>query len=139
MFDDPKKNLRWMEDELLAEEEAPEEPGGELEDILQLLDDWDREDSDDLRKVVDVPIRNHANGYGETDQPRNYANGYGARPAAPGNYAVHFDNALYADDAVDDSAAVFEEPEKRKGVGGLWIVFLLELIGILGVILWWLR
>lgn len=159
MFDDPKKNLRRLEEELLAQEEAPEDTGGELEDILQLIDQWEENDQR-LRQTEDIPIRNHANGYGrsaeadppprnfangygrDTQQdamPRNYANGYGRRQPVPGNDAVRFDRAVYADEAVDESAAVFDEGTRPKGVGGLWILFLLELIGILAVIWWWVR
>lgn len=39
MFDDPRKKLQWMEEELLADEEEYDEFDEELQEIQELLDD----------------------------------------------------------------------------------------------------
>lgn len=41
--------------------------------------------------------------------------------------------------AFDESRAVPDDKPPRKGVGGLWLLFLLEIAGILAIVLWWVR
>ena len=60
MFDDPKKRLRELEDQLLAEETITEKPDDEFQIDTEILADM----GDD-----EVPIRNFANGYGRNIQP----------------------------------------------------------------------
>ncbi len=123
MFDDPKKELRRMEQALweAEEEEIPQEPDWE-EDSVFLPEDWEEQDAD-LSRHEDIPIR-------------NYANNYGRRP---GNFAPDIRRTVYDDEEdLDDRAVVPPEPEK-KGVGGLFLLLLLEILGILLVILWWVR
>lgn len=113
MFDDPGKELRRMKDELLAAEYEEE---AEYED-----EDW-LEEAKELIGEEEFPIRNHANGYGTR------------------NYAVDFNRMVYDDEELDETAAVFaEEPEKKKGIGGLVLLALLELLGILAIVWWWVR
>lgn len=47
--------------------------------------------------------------------------------------------AAEAAPAFDESRAVLDEKPPKKGVGGLWLLFLLEIAGILAIVLWWVR
>ena len=152
MFDDPRKNLHWMEQELLAEEE-PEQPdeiydtfGGEFQEPYGQYDD------DALMDLVDELIEEEA-----PEPPvRNFANGYGRRR----NPAVDFSRTVYADEEFDESAAVLvgeppkkkeyntyvknckkkkKKAKKKKGIKGLVFLAFLEILGILAIIGWWLQ
>jgi hypothetical protein len=118
MFDDPKKELQRLQQELLAEEENTE-PDFPVED------DWlDRE----------LAEAKALSGYQEPAQPpvRNYANGYGTgQPAykAPGEEA---DPEL---DTYSDEEPVVEQ---EKSVKGFVILACLEALGIVGIIVYWL-
>ena len=117
MFDDPKKELRRMQDELLAAEMEEWLEQTQSQDINELLDD--------------------AKDFLEEEPPvRNFANGYGAQPR---NYAVDFDRTVYDDEEFDDDAAVFVEEPKKKGIGGLVFLAILELIGIVAIVVWWIK
>ena len=122
MFDDPKNTLQRMEEELRAaeyEEEAEPDYGFDYED-----DNWLEEAKSLIGEDEEIPIRNHANGYG----------------ARPQNNAVDFGRMVYGDEELDKSAALFaEEPQKKKGIGGLVLLALLEMLGILAILLWWAR
>jgi len=121
MFDDPKKTLRRMEQELLAaeREETPEPDfGAEFElDEDALL----REAKALIGEEEEIPIRNHANGYGTR------------------NYAVDFDRTVYDDEEMDEDKALYAEETKTKGIGGLVVLALLEVLGIVAIVLWWVR
>ena len=137
MFDDPRKNLHWMEQELLAEEE-PEQPdeiydtfGGEFQEPYGQYDD------DALMDLVDELIEEEA-----PEPPvRNFANGYGRRR----NPAVDFSRTVYVDEEFDESAAVLvgeppkKKAKKKKGIKGLVFLAFLEILGILAIIGWWLQ
>ncbi len=132
MFDDPKKALRKMEEALWEAEageweepDAPEEPLPE--DTFSYSDD-----SDWLREAREL--------IGEEQEERP------AReeplPRRRRNDAVDFHRTVYADEEMDENSAVFVEKRKKKGKkssGCLPIVILLELIGIAGVVWWWVR
>ena len=129
MFDDPKKHLKWMEEALLAEEseEVPEEPVEEPElDWEEILnEDWD-----------------------PTQPPKS-------------NPAIDFGSTCFADEEFDEDAAVLqprgmaarkiaqtqkkeaqrqskEAQKKQKGIAGLVVLALLELLGIFLILGWWI-
>lgn len=119
MFDDPKKNLRRME-EALWEAEYEDTPEEENPDWTEGEEDWLEQAKELLDE--DPPIRNHANGYG-------------AR-----NYAVDFDRTVYDDEEeMDDKKAVYDDAPPPKGIGGLVFLAVLELLGIVAIALWWLK
>lgn len=113
MFDDPKKELQRLEDELLLEE---------YEEEYDESEDYEEEEDPDL-----IPIyRNHANNYGAN--VRNYANGYGVQE--------DYDEEEY----LDDSAGIFvdekEEKKKRREQRGMVFMAILDLI-LIGFLVWW--
>lgn len=144
MFDDPRKELKRLQDELLAaeEEDAVED---DLSDIADLLEEYTAEDEDyeacfeeNYEDEYDQPqYRNYANGYGA--KVRNYANGYGqgtARSAprsVPEEQPLDEDSVLYRDDYLES-----RKKPKEKGVRGLVILACLETLGILAVLVRWI-
>ena len=114
MVDDPKKDLKWLEEQLQEESQDGE-----------FSEDWLEEEKtdwlDDARELL------------SEDAPRS-------------RKAYDFD----AED--EDEATVYAPPKKKaktkaekkvkakkeKGVGGLVFLLLLELVGIAGVVVWWL-
>lgn len=137
MFDDPRKNLHWMEQELLAEED-PEQPD-EIYDTFsgEFQEPYGQYDDDALMDLVDELIEEEA-----PEPPvRNFANGYGRRR----NPAVDFSRTVYADEEFDESAAVLvgeppkKKAKKKKGIKGLVFLAFLEILGILAIIGWWLQ
>lgn len=115
MFDDPKNTLRRMEEELRAAEyEEEAEPEYEEED-------WLAEAKALIGEEEELPIR-------------NYANGYGAR-----NYGTRDDREGYGEALDEDAVLYAQEPKKKKGIRGLVLLALLEVLGILAVLWWWAR
>lgn len=126
MFDDPKKELRRLEQELLAAEyeEEPEEQEEEFGSGFAFEeDDWLQEAKTLIGEEEEIPIRNHANGYG----------------TRPRNYAVDFDRTVYDDEEMDEDKAVFVDEPKPKGIGGLVLLALLEVLGIVAIVWWWIQ
>lgn len=123
MFDDAKEELERLEAELLMEEEKPEESSEEdrldalLEEFLDEPQETDRDDGN-------IVYHNYSNQYGNT--LRNYANGYRAY------------NTDTADRNLDEYSDEVDAPEKEKGLGGLIAIALALMLGILGVLAWWL-
>lgn len=119
MFDDPKKELKRLEKQLLEEEDGSW-LDNELSEVKAMLGDSGQQDLDATRIYRDpgaVPVRNYANGYGQV-------------PAQSGEYDEYGDSAYAADPR--------EVAPREKGVGGLVLLALLELLGIVGIIGYWL-
>lgn len=129
MFDDPKRELQWLEEELLAaeEEELGQQEQEEDEDDFAEWDDGG--DADWLEEVEELLTQ-------QTPATRKRAGGRGGKPENP---AVDFGRTVYDDEEMDEDAAVFDDTPKPKGIGGLVVLAILEVIGILGIALWWLR
>ena len=111
MFDDPKKKLRELEDQLLAEETATEKPD----------DEFDRIYAEILADVGDdePPIRNFANGYGRNVQP--------VTPVAP--------------PPMPEPEPIFEEEEplpQRERIGSLVFLVIVECLIFAGLAAFWL-
>lgn len=116
MFDDPKKELRRLDQALRdTEQEQPLEEDW-LQEIRELVDDEEQ-----------IPIRNHANGYGLEPEPP----------------APEFFRAVYEYEEPEpepEPERMADPPQQaKKGPGWLTFLLLLEILGILLVILWWTR
>ena len=129
MFDNPRRELEWLEEELLAaeEEEVPEEDDEEYYDEDFLSDGSHQDLEDDWLEDVEALL-----GPEEPDAP--------SRPVRRRkNPAVDFPRAVYDDEELDESAAVFDDDPPPKGIGGLVFLAILEVLGILAVVGWWLK
>ena len=137
IFDDPKKELKRMEEELFAAEEEQWEEADDLSDIRSLLRDYDDEDYQEFfQEEEDEPAyRNYANDYGRP--VRNYANNYGRKRAS---VAYEEEEEEY----LDDDAVLYRDDyrnakhSKEKGVRGLLVIVILEILAIIGILGWWL-
>ena len=116
MFDDPKKELKTLEQKLLAEEEVPE--GGMLDEAEfealynEILAEYGPQEE---KAPSEPPVRNFANGYGRITPPV---------PTAA---------ALPEEDLPQPPAA-----ETPKGNGGLILTICLEAIAIAAVLGLWI-
>lgn len=117
MFDDPKKELERLEEELLAADNKDDEFERFYADIF---DEFGAQPK--AEKPAAQPLK----------EGRNYANGYGTRPekAAPRKEET-------AEDYQDTDRRSVPVRKKKKGNGGLVLLAILECLGIIGVVLWW--
>ncbi len=106
MFDDPRKKLHWMEEELLSEEEDKE--------------------ADDLMDRVDALLADE-----EEEE-------FSPRIRRRQNPAMDVSRTVYGDEGFDEDAAVPPEP-KKKGIGGLVLLAILETAAIVAIARWWLQ
>ena len=114
MFDDPKKELNRLQEELLSEETSSWED--ELADLDSLLADYEEDRTlpvkeayrkvDDLHRMSDALLD-------EEDEDEE-------------------DEDLYQD------TVKASRKQKEKGVGGLIAVAVVESLAIIGLLVWWL-
>lgn len=149
MFDDPQKELRRLQQQLLAEEEEYneyDENGGEY----LTEEEWLEQELAEAKALSgyqepqQAPVRNYANGYGA--QPRRSQGGYGAQPGQQqrspydqrsyrGGYPTQ-EREAYRPGVRNYSEEALEE-EAEKGVGGLVLLAILLTLGIVGVAAYW--
>ena len=110
MFRDTEKNLRRLEEALLAEEIEEAYASSEDEDWEA---DWE-EDTEDWDEELDAS----------------------ENPAQDFARMVYADEAFDEDAAV---LADRKKQRKRKGIGGQCLLALLELAGIGGLVWWWIQ
>ena len=140
MFDDPKKELQRLQQELLAEEES-------FEEAYFDEDEWLDQEIAEAKAL---------SGYQEPQpQPvRNYANGYGARPQNPyqrpaqpyetqqrrylSGYSTYQESRPgYRPDVRGYHEEEIEEYEEEKGIRGLVILACMLTLGIVAVAMYW--
>lgn len=154
MFDDPSRELRRLEEELLAEEEEEEFEQSEEDEYGEYDEFFDEDDLNDALYGSDQGwVDNLDELLSGEPEVRNHANGYGTRMKAPQKKvsqaskkkkkakkvkkAPVYEEEEYEE--LDEDAAVFDEDYKDKGIGGLVFLAILEIIGILAVVLWWIQ
>ena len=89
MFDDPRKELRRLEEQLLAEED----PGPDVPEDALWLDD----ELEEARRLLGDEMPDDEEEEDEDPEPmvyRNFANGYGRRQSAPVRNRDRFDRDL---------------------------------------------
>ena len=131
MFDDPKKELQRLQQELLAEEEYEEE--------FLTEDEWfEREiaEAKALSGYQEPEVRNYANGYGAGRQPaydpsrRSHLSGRSGYPQQ--------ERAAYRPTVKNYSEETLpEEEEREKGLGGLIALAVTLTLGIVAVAAYW--
>ena len=126
MFDDPKEQLRRMQEQLLAAEEEEEE-FDDLSDIDDLLEEY--LDEAEYGKYSEE-AEEHLPAY------RNYANNYGRS-----HRARFVDTDEFEEEELDEDAVFYREDyrrgKKKQSNRGLMIIICLELIAIACVLGWW--
>ena len=147
MRDDPRRNLKWLERELLAEEEVfhdfsslPEADMDDDEDLLDLVDRYLEEDREEETEWEEdePPVRNFANNYGREPKSLQAERAYAA---------AHFDEQaavpVKTKKELRREAKQRKKEEKKASVNrslkGLVFLAVLECIGILAIIGWWLQ
>lgn len=121
MFDDPRKNLKQLEEQLLSETEAP---GSETGDDPLGDESWL---DDELREAHALMNNDY------TRAP--------SREPVIFNYDVDTeeedDLAVYSDAPAAPRRKKGKKSKKEKGIGGLVFLACLETLGIIAVLLWW--
>lgn len=133
MFDDPRKELNRLDQELRAES---------YEEQLEKLQSQEIPSLDDLFETED-------DGWLPEDEGAEDGVFYGGIPGIrPGGDIRDYRRTVYADEsAKKENEAVFVEKQKKSkqkdkrkdSVGCLPFVIFLELIGIAGMLWWWYR
>ena len=132
MFDDPKEELKRLEQKLLAEEEKQMPSQGEedwfekeLREAKALIGD-----SGELNttRVFKTPVASAAKPQQVPDQVRNYVNNYGK--TIRNTDKVDLNMNKFSDEVMEES--------KDKGVKVLLIFTILETLGIVGLVAYWL-
>ena len=139
MRDDPRKNLKWMEQQLLAEEtlhrdfsKLPDKEYHKDEDLLELVDMLLEEDSG--TEVPAPPIRSFSSRSGRITQ---------GEQAAQVHAPNHLDKNAYV--PVKTKKQLRKEARQQKksnvnrSIGGLVFLAVLECIGIFVLLGWWLQ
>lgn len=120
MFDDPKKDLKWLEQQLLAEDAPREDPPDE--EFLGEEDWLDAELRQAHALLGDTPAATRSRGdvfaFLEEDTARE-------------------ESAVYADIPSPAKPQKSKKKKKEKGIGGLVFLACLETLGIIAVLLWW--
>lgn len=147
MRDDPRRNLKWLEQELLAEDEvfhsfdgSPEMDYEDGEDLLELVDMLleDEAEETEWEPEEEPPIRNFANNYGRTSKGERAERAHAAK---------HQDESVFVPvktkKQLRREAKLQKREEKKAGINrnlkGLTVLAILECIGILAIIGWWLQ
>ena len=141
MRDDPRRNLKWMEQELLAEDRIHRD--------FSKLPDQDYHEDADLLELVDQLIGEEEEE--ETPPVRNFANNYGRQPksvrAERAYQAAHFDESsavlTKTKQQLRREARQQKTADKKANVNrnikGLVFLAILEMAGILAILGWWLQ
>ena len=141
MHDEPRKNLKWLEQELLAEDSVhrdfsklPDQSYHKDEELLEIVDMLIRDEEPE----EEIPVRNAANHYGRISR--------GER-AVRAQTAKQMDEAAYM--PVKTKKQLRQEEKQRKiaekkaninrNIKGLVLLAILECIGIWIILGWWLQ
>lgn len=135
MGDDPRKNLKWLEQELLAEEtihrdfsKLPDKDYHKDEDLLELVDMLIEEDE------AQTPVRNPSGNYRKISKGER-----AARAQAPSGLP----ESAYVPVKTRKQLCREAKQQKKEGVNrnikGLVFLAILECIGILTILGWWLQ
>ena len=145
MGDDPRRNLKWLEQELLAEDHVhrdfsklPDTEYHRADDLLERIDMLLEEEISEWEAETDIPIRNAANGYGKTSKGERAERAHAAK---------HLEESAYVPvktkQQLRREAKQHKKAEKKASVNrnikGLVCLAILEILGILAILGWWLQ
>lgn len=133
MFDDPQKHLKWMEEALLEEEK---EDDTELSDYADYPDeDWEKileEDWDFTQPPASNPALNFSRAFYEDEL-------FTEDVSLPVHQKGRAAKMIDRDQKKEEHRQKKKDKKKNKGIGGLVILALLELLGIFAIIGWWIQ
>ena len=140
MYDDPRKNLKWLEQQLLEEDslhrdfsKLPDKDYHKDEELLELVDTLIGED-----REPEPPIPNFANNHGRISKGER-----AARNQAPKHLAESAYVPVKTKKQLRQEAKQRKKAEKKASVNrnikGLVFLAILEICGILGILGWWLQ
>ncbi len=92
----------------------------------ELLSEEEAQETDDLMRRVDELL--------EDEEEEDFSPKIRRRR----NPAMDASRTVYGDEAFDEDAAVFPEP-KKKGIGGLVLLAILETAAIVAIARWWMQ
>lgn len=135
MGDDPRRNLKWLEQELLAEDSVhrdfsklPDKSYHRDDELLELVDmligEEDREEP---------PVRNFANHYGRTTGERV------ARAKTPKQLEESAYVPVKTKKQLRREAKAEKKANVNRNIKGLVFLAILECAGILAILGWWLQ
>ena len=120
MFDDPREELKKLEQQLLA---------GEDQQTQEPEEDWFEKELQEAKALIGEPRRPAAAQPKQVPQHvRNYANNYGK--SVRGSGPVNLSKGTFKDE-------VLEKP-KNTSIKVLTVIAILETLGILGLAAYWL-
>ena len=120
MFDDPREELKKLEQQLLA---------GEDQQTQNREEDWFEKELQEAKALIGEPRRPAAPQSKQVPQDvRNYANNYGK--SVRGSGTVNLSKDTFKDE-------VLEKP-KNTSIKVLTVIAILEALGILGLAAYWL-
>ena len=136
IFDDPKKELQWLQQQLLAEED---------EELDELMEEFRDEDYQELFED------DYEEEYEQEDYLRHFSGGYGkGTRKREKSIFDEIEDAFEDDEDEEEPFAIFVEEkrnifgkrkvisgEKRGMSRGFKIMILLEIIAILCIAIWW--
>ena len=131
MFDDPNKELKRLENQLLKAEMTDEEFEAFYDELYDEFGPGKREEEDYLKDSPVNNVRGSAAGTSQNSQPRKSA----PKQPAPRQYQTG-GPAPYGGSLDEDRYAA--PPRKEKGIRGLVICACAECLGIVAVVLWWM-
>lgn len=139
MFDDPRKKLNWMKEELFEAEYGEEDIDEEENEYDEIFDTFEGEFDQDEEQEFLSELHDLLDDDPETPPVP-------IRRRRMPNPAVDYRRTAYADEEFDESTALLVEKrsrrkgeKKKKGIKGLAFLALLEILAILAVMGWWLQ
>lgn len=137
MGDDPRRNLKWLEQQLLAEDSVhrdfsklPDQSYHRDEALLEMVDMLINDEEPD----EEPPVRNAANNYGRITRGER-----AVRAQAP----KHLDEAAYVPvktkKQLRQEAKAAKKANVNHNIKGLVFLAILECIGIWVILGWWLQ
>jgi len=142
MRDDPRRNLKWLEQELLAEDslhrdfsQLPDQNYHKDEELLELVDMLIGEEEE---TEPEPPVRNFANNYGRPTKGQRAERAQAPKALEESAYVPVKTKKQLRREAKQRKIAE-KKATVNRNIKGLVFLALLECMGILAILGWWLQ
>lgn len=139
MRDDPRRNLKWLEQELLAEEDVfqtftapPEIDYEQDDDLLELVDKLIEEETEEVS-----PSRNPANRRSRKSQAERIQQAQASKLDSSAAVLVKTKKQLRQEAKQKKTAE--KKANINRNIKDLVLLAILEILGILAILGWWLQ